>query len=161
MINNTQSAQISQNKDGRNIHAIMKTMCPSWFSPQWLCGNSCNWAHDVRLCIVVPMNQSVLNKQSKEGIKEPKSPGGHIFFMIACIYITSILLLWDLSTLCVVDHLWPLIYIHIYHYIRQTITNSRFHATLCFIHVLLNFLQTWYLFFQIISYKYNIGYKLR
>ena len=25
-----------------------------------------------------------------------------------CIYITPILLLWDLSTLCVVDHLWPL-----------------------------------------------------
>ena len=26
------------------------------------------------------------------------------------IYITLILLLWDLNTLCVVDHLWPLIY---------------------------------------------------
>ena len=26
-----------------------------------------------------------------------------------CIYIRPILLLWDLSTLCVVDHLWPLI----------------------------------------------------
>ena len=25
-----------------------------------------------------------------------------------CIYIMPILLLWDLSTLCVVDHLWPL-----------------------------------------------------
>ena len=25
-----------------------------------------------------------------------------------CMYITPILLLWDLSTLCVVDHLWPL-----------------------------------------------------
>ena len=24
----TQSAQISQKQDGRNIHAIMKTMCP-------------------------------------------------------------------------------------------------------------------------------------
>ena len=28
-----------------------------------------------------------------------------------------ILLVWDLSTLCVVDHLWPLIYIYIYIYI--------------------------------------------
>ena len=27
----------------------MKTMCPSRLSPQWLCGNSCTWAHDVRL----------------------------------------------------------------------------------------------------------------
>ena len=25
----------------------MKTM-PSRLSPQWLCGNSCTWAHDVR-----------------------------------------------------------------------------------------------------------------
>ena len=30
---------------------IMKTMCPSQLSPQWLCGNSCTWAHDVRLHI--------------------------------------------------------------------------------------------------------------
>ena len=30
-----------------------------------------------------------------------------------CIYITLILLLWDLSTLCVVDHLWPLVYMYI------------------------------------------------
>ena len=33
------------------------------------------------------------------------------------IYITFILLLWDLNTLCVVDHLWLLIYIYIYIYI--------------------------------------------
>ena len=33
----------------------------------------------------------------------------HNVFMI--IYILLILLLWDLSTLCAVDHLWPLIYI--------------------------------------------------
>ena len=37
------------------------------------------------------------------------------------IYITLILLLWDLSTLCVVDHLWPLIYIYIYIYIYSLI----------------------------------------
>ena len=57
---------------------------PSRLSPQWLCGNSCTWAHDVRLRIY--------------------------------IYITLILLLWDLSTLCFVDHLW-LLYIYIYIYI--------------------------------------------
>ena len=35
-----------------------------------------------------------------------------------CIYVTPILLLWDLSTLCGMDHLWPLIYIwYIYIYI--------------------------------------------
>ena len=31
----------------------MKTM-PSRLSPQWLCGNSCTWAHDVRLSNHVP-----------------------------------------------------------------------------------------------------------
>ena len=26
----------------------MKTMClPYWLSPQWLCSNSCTWAHDL------------------------------------------------------------------------------------------------------------------
>ena len=25
----------------------MKTMCPPRLSPQWFCGNSCTWAHDV------------------------------------------------------------------------------------------------------------------
>ena len=47
MIHDKQSAQISQERDGRNIYAIVKTMY-SWLSPQWLCGNSCTWAHDVR-----------------------------------------------------------------------------------------------------------------
>ena len=28
VIHDTQSAQISQKQDGRNIYAIMKTMCP-------------------------------------------------------------------------------------------------------------------------------------
>ena len=26
----------------------MKTMCSPRLSPQWFCGNSCTWAHDVR-----------------------------------------------------------------------------------------------------------------
>ena len=26
---------------------------PSRLSPQWLCGNSCTWAHDVRLYIYI------------------------------------------------------------------------------------------------------------
>ena len=37
---------------------------PSRLSPQWLCGNSCTWAHDVRL-------------------------GGHIVFMITYILRSS------------------------------------------------------------------------
>ena len=40
-----------------------------------------------------------------------KTGRAHCFY--DCIYITLILLLWDLSTLGVVDLLWPLIYIYI------------------------------------------------
>ena len=48
-------------------------------SPQWLCSNSCTWAHDVRLHIAgTDEPQRVLNKQSKES---------------DYIYITLILLL--------------------------------------------------------------------
>ena len=43
MIHDTQIAQISQKQDRLNIYAIMK-------SPQWLCGNSCTWAHDEQYC---------------------------------------------------------------------------------------------------------------
>ena len=46
VIHYTQSAQISQKPGGRNIYAIIKTMCPPRLSPQWLCDNSCTWAHD-------------------------------------------------------------------------------------------------------------------
>ena len=51
MIHDTQSAQTSQKEDGRNIYVTMKTMCPPDYHRQWLCGNSCSGAHDVRLHI--------------------------------------------------------------------------------------------------------------
>ena len=38
----------------------------------------------------------------------------YIYIYYICIHVTLVLLLWDLSTLCVVDHLWPLICICIY-----------------------------------------------
>ena len=61
-----------------------KNNVPSRLTPQWLCGNSCTWAHDVRLHIA--------------GTNEPKSAqqakqGAHIVFMITYIYTTLILLL--------------------------------------------------------------------
>ena len=46
------------------------------------------------------------------------------------IYVTLILFLWDLSTLCVVDHLWPLI-IHIYIYICIYIYTKHMRGNLC------------------------------
>ena len=50
MIHDTQSAQISQKQDERNIYVCNhENNVPSRLSPQWLCGNSCTWAHDVRL----------------------------------------------------------------------------------------------------------------
>ena len=39
---------------------------PSRLSLQWLCGNSCNWAHDVWLHIPGTNEPGVLNKLSKE-----------------------------------------------------------------------------------------------
>ena len=79
--------------------------------------------------MLVPTNQIMLKELSKDrnisghkwsathrvltGITER----AHCFH--DCIYIVPILLLWDLSTLCIVDHLWSqvLIYIYIYAYI--------------------------------------------
>ena len=76
MIHDTQSAQIWQNQDERNIYAIMKTMCPP-------------------VC-------------------------HHKGFVTTHVFITPlmlILVLSDLSTLCVVDHLEPLMHIYVYVYI--------------------------------------------
>ena len=39
---------------------------PSRLSPQWLCGISCTWHMMYGYTLLVPMNQRVLNKQSKE-----------------------------------------------------------------------------------------------
>ena len=50
MIHDTQSAQISQKQDKHNI-CYQDNYVPSQLSPQWLCGNSCTWPHDVRLHI--------------------------------------------------------------------------------------------------------------
>ena len=65
-IHDTQSAQISQNDDGRNIYAIMKIMYPPGYHH-----NDFVATHALRHMIysytlLVPMNQRVLNKPSKE-----------------------------------------------------------------------------------------------
>ena len=43
------SAQISQKQDGYNTYAIKKTMFPPSYLHNGFVGNSCTWAHDVRL----------------------------------------------------------------------------------------------------------------
>ena len=86
------------------IYAIMKTMCPPGYHSQWLCGNSCTWAHDVRL-----KHETVHHvPKCMSSHKATVAITGRAHCCHDCIYITLILLLWHLSTLRVVDHLWPL-----------------------------------------------------
>ena len=66
MIYDTQSVQISQKQDERHIYLIMKTTCPPGYHKQWLCGNSCTWAHDARLHIA-GTNEPKSVQQAKQG----------------------------------------------------------------------------------------------
>ena len=49
-----------------HIYVVMKTMCPR-LSPQWLCGNSYTWAHDVPLHIA-GTNKPKSAQQAKQGV---------------------------------------------------------------------------------------------
>ena len=98
--------------------------CALLVIPQWFCGNSCTWAHDVTVHHV------------------PKCMSCHKAIVVItgrahcfhdCKYIAPILLLWDLSTLCVVDHLWPLI--------RYIYTIRQFHIIKIKIFLLLKFVK--------------------
>ena len=62
MIHDTQSAQISQKQDERNIYIYIyiyiyvryhENNVSSQLSPQWLYGNSYTWAHDVHIYIYI------------------------------------------------------------------------------------------------------------
>ena len=76
MIHNIKSAEISQKQDGHYIYAIMKTMCPpSYHHNSFVV--TCALGHMMYGCtLLVPMNQRVLKKLSKEhkchcGAKKP------------------------------------------------------------------------------------------
>ena len=45
---------------------------PFWLSPQWLCGNSCTWAHDVRLYIA-GTNEPKSAQEAKQSTKTAKA----------------------------------------------------------------------------------------
>ena len=62
----TQSAQISQKQDGRNIHAIMKTMCPPGYHHNGPVAAHALGHMMYSYTMLVPMNQRVLKKPSKE-----------------------------------------------------------------------------------------------
>ena len=77
-----------------------------------------------------------------------------------CIYITLILFLWDLSTLCVVDHLWPLIYI----YLTSIYTIILYILNILYIYYILNFpcivYRITYLYSEIAIEKNSFKYVL-
>ena len=70
MIHDTQSAQISQKQDERNIYvyiyAIMKTMCPPGYHHNGFVATHALGHMMYGYTLLVPMNQRVLNTQSKE-----------------------------------------------------------------------------------------------
>ena len=66
MIHNTQSAQISHKQDDRNIYVIMKTMCPPGYHQNGFVATHALGHMMYSYTLLVPMNQRVLNKQSKE-----------------------------------------------------------------------------------------------
>ena len=66
MIHDTQSAQISQKQDERNIYVIMKTMCPPGYHNNGFVATHALGHMMYGSTLLVPMNQRVLNKQSKE-----------------------------------------------------------------------------------------------
>ena len=66
MIHDTQSAQISQRQDERNIYVIMKTMCPPRNHHNGFVASDALGHMMYGYTLLVPMNQRVLNKLSKE-----------------------------------------------------------------------------------------------
>ena len=66
MIHDTQSAQISQKQDGRNIYATMKTICPPGYHHNGFVATHALGHMMCRYILLVPVIQRVLNKQNKE-----------------------------------------------------------------------------------------------
>ena len=66
MIHDTQSAQISQKQDKRNLHAIMKTMCPSGYHHNGFVATRALGHMMYGYTLLVRMKQRVLNKLSTE-----------------------------------------------------------------------------------------------
>ena len=90
MIHDTQRAQISQKQDERNIYVIMKTMCPPGYHHNGFVATHALEHMMYGYTLLVPMNQRVLNKLSKE-----HNISGHKWHILFHdnIYITLILLL--------------------------------------------------------------------
>ena len=68
MIHDTQGAQISRKQDGRNMYVIMETMCPLGYHHNGFVASHARGHMMYGYTLLVPMNQRVLNKLSKERI---------------------------------------------------------------------------------------------
>ena len=66
MIHDTQSAPILQKQDERNIYVIMKTMCPLGYHHSGFMATQALGHLMYGYTLLVPMNQRVLSKLSKE-----------------------------------------------------------------------------------------------
>ena len=75
MIQDTQSAQISQKQDERNIYVIMKRMCPPGYHHNGFVVTHALGHMMYGYTLLVLMNQRVLNKLSKE-----QNISGHMGF---------------------------------------------------------------------------------
>ena len=62
----TQSAQISQKQDGRNIYVIMKTMCPPGYHHNSFAATHALGHMMYSYILLVQLNQRMLNKLSKK-----------------------------------------------------------------------------------------------
>ena len=66
MIHDTESPQISQKQDGRNVYAIMKTMCHPGYHHIRFVATPALGHMMYGYTLLVSMNQRLLTKQSKE-----------------------------------------------------------------------------------------------
>ena len=85
-------------------HNFLTFISRTCHSPQWLCGNSCVWAHDGLFLVLKYSGERfhLLNRTSWVQVELPQSHSSDNWVET---HIISILLLWDLSILCVINHI--------------------------------------------------------
>ena len=125
MIHDTQSTQISQKQDGRNIYAIMKIMCPPGYHHNGFMETHALEHMMYGYTLLVPMNQRVLSKPSKEHnisshkwftthrvLKSRRSKLGVIYMQSwkqCALPVITTMALWQLmhlGTWCTVTYFW-------------------------------------------------------
>ena len=92
MIHNTQSAQISQKRDGHNIYVIMKTMCPhhNVFVATHAIGHVMYFTHNVHTQKLNKTNKQTHKKQSKKEMLQKNKLHNVIWHLLVNLYIYNI-----------------------------------------------------------------------